>query len=80
MAGLTHRSDVLTAGPHQGLTFDMHCHTRGRDTPEDIINNGLSGGFLALVADLPLLIRSETGIIPDGTFKKGRPGRSLKAS
>ena len=77
-SGLAQRSNFLKNELYEGVTFDMHCHPRSLDTLEDIIVKGISGAFLALVADLPLLKRTETGIIPEGTFDKGEAWKEFE--
>ena len=64
-------------------TFDLHTHPgafylQGNDLYQgdeaflnrisDMKAKGLQGAFFSLVADLPLLQRTETGIIPKGKF------------
>lgn len=68
------------------ISFDLHTHPgvfikKGMaDYPgdmafanrmEDMQANKLSGAFFSLVADMPLLKVTETGIVPRGEFKEG---------
>ena len=68
------------------ISFDLHTHPgvfikKGMaDYPgdsafakrmEDMRTNKLSGAFFSLVADMPLLKVTETGIVPRGEFKAG---------
>lgn len=65
-------------------TFDLHTHPGrffmkgtegyGGDNPfldrvKEMKSQGLRGAFFCLVADMPLLKVTETGIVPTGTFK-----------
>ncbi|MCB0670054.1 MAG: membrane dipeptidase [Saprospiraceae bacterium] len=60
-------------------TFDLHCHPRSLATFKNILENHLQGAFIALVADLPLLRRTETGIVPDGKFQPGEAWAEFEA-
>jgi membrane dipeptidase len=72
------RSNDFKLAGLKGITFDLHCHPRSQDRFVDLIDRKISGGFLALVADLPLLKRTETGIIPDGTFGSGEAWKEFE--
>lgn len=61
------------------FTFDMHCHPRSLDTFKSMVENHLNGAFIALVADLPLLKRTEKGIIPSGQFKPGEAWKEFES-
>jgi len=68
------------------ISFDLHAHPgvfikKGMsDYPgdmaftkrmKDMTENRISGAFFSLVADIPLLKITETGIVPKGKFQKG---------
>ena len=73
--------------------FDLHAHpgnffTKGTDTyPGDegvsktineMQSGNVSGVFLSMVMDRPLLKRTETGIVPAGMFSKGEGWKEYK--
>lgn len=61
------------------VSFDLHCHPRSLSTLKDMIENHLQGGFISLVADRPLLQRTDTGIVPNGTFHPGEGWKEFES-
>jgi membrane dipeptidase len=59
------------AKPKKELSFDLHAHPRSMATLQDMIDSQLGGVFISLVADLPLLQFTDTGVVPNGKFGAG---------
>ncbi|MCB0688041.1 MAG: membrane dipeptidase [Saprospiraceae bacterium] len=53
------------------FSFDLHCHPGSASTYQDMKKHKLSSAFVSLVADRPLLKRTETGIIPTRSYQPG---------
>ena len=81
------------SGDPQIQIFDLHSHpgiffTKGEDrfpgnqvvekTVNDMNNSGVVGAFFSLVADTPLLIRTDKGITYERTFQKGEAWAEFK--
>jgi len=83
------KSTVVLDSP----TFDLHCHpgffiTKGTDrypgdeavvkTVDEMNTGGLSGTFISLVADMPLIKITDKGVVYEGGYQKGEAWAEYK--
>lgn len=93
LVGYKGLATMRSPGKEKSISFDLHTHPgvfimKGTaeypgdnaflSRVQEMKSSGLSGAFFCLVADMPLLQRTDSGIVSKGSFKKGEGWQVLK--